>query len=67
MPEVSKRAILALSDVTNLELDICEYLVEEIVASECVDELLNDEEQMAEILGEHLVKYVKDENIHYNH
>lgn len=57
MPEVSKRAILALSDVTNLELDICEYLVEEIVASECVDELLNDEEQMAEILGEHLVNF----------
>ena len=50
---LSSRAILAISNATSLDFDICEFLVEELAHSEAP---FDDEEAMAEVIGEHLVK-----------
>ena len=54
---INPKAIKAISTVTGLDSDLSEFIIEEIEQSEFkIDSI--DEDKMAEIIGEHLVKYV---------
>lgn len=52
----SKRAINTICEITKLERDLGEFLVEELIGSGNLTEILQDEEKMATQIGEHLVK-----------
>lgn len=54
----SKRAIEVVCNVTNLDNDLAEFLVDELITTENLSVVLQDEEKMASLLGEHLVKFV---------
>ena len=53
----SRRAIRLVSEVTGLEEDLSRFLVEELIASH-LPNVEEDEEVMASVLGEHLVRSV---------